>query len=303
MSGASGVSTASAARAASLGFVRVTEVGPRDGLQNEKRIVSTDSKVNFIDLLSEANFPEIEVSSFVSPKWVPQLGDASDVFARIQRRPGTIYSALVPNERGMDGALAARVDKVAIFASASEGFSVANTGGTIKEVLARFVPVIAAAHAVRIPVRAYVSCIIRCPYDGPTAPVAVRQVVEELLALGADEIDLGDTLGVAEPADIQGLYAEINRVLPPARTTLHLHNTNGRALDNARAALEIGVRSFDSSAGGLGGCPYAPGARGNIDTVGLIDMLASAGYETGVDGAAVERAISSISHVLRADAS
>lgn len=286
-----------------LGFVRVTEVGPRDGLQNEKRIVSTAAKVAFIDLLSAAHFPEIEVSSFVSPKWVPQLGDASDVFARIQRRPGTIYSALVPNERGIDSALAARVDKVAIFAAASEGFSAANTGGTIQEVLARFVRVVASAHAARLPVRAYVSCVVRCPYDGPVAPTAVRHVVEQLLALGADEIDLGETLGVAEPADIERLYAEVARVLPPERTTLHLHNTNGHALDNARAALALGVRSFDSSAGGIGGCPYAPGARGNVDTAALLAMLASAGYETGVDGGAVERAISSITQVLRADAS
>ena len=291
------------ASADALGFIRLTEVGPRDGLQNEKRLVSTDAKVAFVDLLSAAGFPEIEVSSFVSPKWVPQLEDAADVFARIQRRPGTVYSALVPNERGMDAALAARVDKVAIFAAASEGFSAANTGGTIAEVVARFVPVVRAAHAARIPVRAYVSCVVRCPYDGAVAPSAVRRVVEQMLALGADEIDLGETLGVAEPQDIERLYAELASVLPAARTTLHLHNTNGRALDNARMALQLGVRSFDASAGGLGGCPYAPGARGNVDTAALFGMLESAGYETGIDGAAVERAISSITHVLRADAS
>ena len=151
--------------------------------------------------------------------------------------------------------------------------------------------------------RAYVSCVVRCPYDGVVAPSAVRRVVEQLLALGADEIDLGETLGVAEPEDIARLYAELASVLPAARTTLHLHNTNGRALDNARMALQLGVRSFDASAGGLGGCPYAPGARGNVDTAALLGMLKSAGYETGIDGAAVERAISSITQVLRADAS
>jgi len=291
------------ASADALGFIRLTEVGPRDGLQNEKRLVSTDAKVAFVDLLSAAGFPEIEVSSFVSPKWVPQLGDAADVFARIQRRSGTVYSALVPNERGMDAALAAGVDKVGVFAAASEGFSAANTGGTIAEVVARFVPVVRAAHAARIPVRAYVSCVVRCPYDGAVAPSAVRRVVEQLLALGADEIDLGETLGVAEPEDIARLYAELASVLPAARTTLHLHNTNGRALDNARMALQLGVRSFDASAGGLGGCPYAPGARGNVDTAALLAILESAGYETGIDGAAVERAISSITQVLRADAS
>jgi len=287
----------------SRGFVRITEVGPRDGLQNEKGIVPADAKVAFVDMLSEAGFPEIEVSSFVSPKWVPQLGDAAEVFARIRRRPGTVYSALVPNERGMEGALAAHVGKVAVFAAASEGFSRANTGGSIAEVLARFAPVIASARAARIPVRGYVSCVVRCPYDGPTAPSAVRAVVEQLLALGVDEVDLGETLGVAEPADISRLYEEVARAVEPGRTTLHLHDSNGRALDNARAALGIGVRSFDSSAGGLGGCPYAPGARGNVDTASLVAAVEAEGYTTGVDREAVARAMSSIRQHLRPAAS
>jgi hydroxymethylglutaryl-CoA lyase len=287
----------------SRGFVRITEVGPRDGLQNEKGIVPVDAKVAFVDMLSEAGFPEIEVSSFVSPKWVPQLGDAAEVFARIRRRPGTVYSALVPNERGMEGALAAQVDKVAVFAAASEGFSRANTGGSIAEVLARFAPVIASARAARIPVRGYVSCVVRCPYDGPTAPAAVRAVVEQLLALGVDEVDLGETLGVAEPADIARLYEEVARAVEPGLTTLHLHDSNGRALDNARAALSLGVRSFDASAGGLGGCPYAPGARGNVDTAALVAAVEAEGYATGVDREAVARAMSSIRQHLRPAAS
>ena len=287
----------------SRGFVRITEVGPRDGLQNEKGIVPVDAKVAFVDVLSEAGFPEIEVSSFVSPKWVPQLGDAAEVFARIRRRPGTVYSALVPNERGMEGALAAQVDKVAVFAAASEGFSRANTGGSIAEVLARFAPVIASARAARIPVRGYVSCVVRCPYDGPTAPASVRAVVEQLLALGVDEIDLGETLGVAEPADIARLYEEVARAVEPGLTTLHLHDSNGRALDNARAALSLGVRSFDASAGGLGGCPYAPGARGNVDTAALVTAVEAEGYTTGVDREAVARAMSSIRQHLRPAAS
>jgi hydroxymethylglutaryl-CoA lyase len=287
----------------SRGFVRITEVGPRDGLQNEKGIVPVDAKVAFVDMLSEAGFPEIEVSSFVSPKWVPQLGDAAEVFARIRRRPGTVYSALVPNERGMEGALAAQVDKVAVFAAASEGFSRANTGGSIAEVLARFAPVIASARAARIPVRGYVSCVVRCPYDGPTAPAAVRAVVEQLLTLGVDEIDLGETLGVAEPADIARLYEEVARAVEPGLTTLHLHDSNGRALDNARAALSLGVRSFDASAGGLGGCPYAPGARGNVDTAALVAAVEAEGYATGVDREAVARAMSSIRQHLRPAAS
>jgi hydroxymethylglutaryl-CoA lyase len=287
----------------SRGFVRITEVGPRDGLQNEKGIVPVDAKVAFVDLLSDAGFPEIEVSSFVSPKWVPQLGDAAEVFARIRRRPGTVYSALVPNERGMEGALAAHVGKVAVFAAASEGFSRANTGGSIAEVLARFAPVIASARAARIPVRGYVSCVVRCPYDGPTAPSAVRSVVEQLLALGVDEVDLGETLGVAEPADIARLYEEVARAVEPGRTTLHLHDSNGRALDNARAALSLGVRSFDASAGGLGGCPYAPGARGNVDTASLVAAVEAEGYMTDVDREAVARAMSSIRQHLRPAAS
>jgi hydroxymethylglutaryl-CoA lyase len=287
----------------SRGFVRITEVGPRDGLQNEKGIVPVDAKVAFVDLLSDAGFPEIEVSSFVSPTWVPQLGDAAEVFARIRRRPGTVYSALVPNERGMEGALAAHVGKVAVFAAASEGFSRANTGGSIAEVLARFAPVIASARAARIPVRGYVSCVVRCPYDGPTAPAAVRAVVERLLALGVDEVDLGETLGVAEPADICRLYEEVGRAVEPGLTTLHLHDSNGRALDNARAALSLGVRSFDASAGGLGGCPYAPGARGNVDTAALVAAVEAEGYTTGVDREAVARAMSSIRQHLRPAAS
>jgi hydroxymethylglutaryl-CoA lyase len=284
-------------------FVRITEVGPRDGLQNEKQVIPAEAKVAFVDLLSEARFPEIEVSSFVSPKWVPQLGDAAEVFARIRRRPGTVYSALVPNERGMEGALAARADKIAVFAAASESFSQRNTGGSIDEVLARFLPVIAAARAAGLPVRGYVSCVVRCPYEGPVAPGAVRTVVDRLLALGVDEIDLGETLGVAVPDDIARLYDGIAPAVAPGRTTLHLHDTNGRALDNARAALALGVRSFDSSAGGLGGCPYAPGARGNVDTVSLLSMLESEGYETGVDRAAAAAAIASIRQALRPAAS
>ena len=284
-------------------FVRITEVGPRDGLQNEKQVIPAEAKVAFVDLLSEARFPEIEVSSFVSPKWVPQLGDAAEVFARIRRRPGTVYSALVPNERGMEGALAARADKIAVFAAASESFSQRNTGGSIDEVLARFVPVIAAARAAGLPVCGYVSCVVRCPYDGPVAPRAVRTVVDRLLALGVDEIDLGETLGVAVPDDIARLYDGIAPAIAPGRTTLHLHDTNGRALDNARAALALGVRSFDSSAGGLGGCPYAPGARGNVDTVSLLSMLEAEGYVTGVDRAAAAAAIASIRQALRPAAS
>jgi hydroxymethylglutaryl-CoA lyase len=278
--------------------VRLCEVGPRDGLQNERVPVSTDAKVAFVDLLSSAGFPEIEVSSFVSARRVPQLGDAAEVFARIARRAGTVYSALVPNERGMEAALAARVGKVSVFAAASEGFSRANTGGSIDEVVARFGPVVGMARAAGLPVRGYVSCVVRCPYDGPTPPQAVRAVAERLLAAGIDEIDLGETLGVAVPDDIARLLEGVAPVVEPGRVTLHLHDSNGRGADNLRAALALGVRSFDASAGGLGGCPFAPGARGNVSTETALDVFDGDGYEAGIDRAAVARATSSIRQVL-----
>lgn len=282
--------------------VRITEVGPRDGLQNERTPVPTEAKVAFVDALSEAGFPEIEVSSFVSAARVPQLADAAQVFAAIRRRPGTLYSALVPNERGLEGALAARADKVAVFASASEGFSQRNTGGSIDEVLARFGPVVRGARAAGLPVRGYVSCVVRCPYDGPVAPAQVRGVVERLLALGVDEIDLGDTIGAADPDDIARLYDGLAPCVAPGATTLHLHDTRGTAVACAARALGLGVRSLDSSAGGLGGCPFAPGARGNVATSALLELCAARGYATGVDAAAVARAIAPIVQLLRADA-
>ena len=284
------------------GFVRITEVGPRDGLQNERVPVPTAAKVAFVDALSEAGFPEIEVSSFVSAARVPQLADAAEVFAAIRRRPGTVYSALVPNERGLEAALAARVGKVAVFASASEGFSQRNTGGTIDEVLARFAPVVRGAHAAGLPVRGYVSCVVRCPYDGPVAPAAVRAVAERLLALGVDEIDLGDTIGAATPDDVERLYAGLDGAVAPGAGTLHLHDTHGTAVACARRALALGVRSFDASAGGLGGCPFAPGAKGNVATAAILALCAELGYATGVDAAAASRAIAPMLQLLRADA-
>ncbi|MFO0783446.1 MAG: hydroxymethylglutaryl-CoA lyase [Phycisphaerales bacterium] len=281
------------------GWVRITEVGPRDGLQNEPTPISTDTKVDFVDALAGAGFPEVEVSSFVSPKWVPQLADAKEVFARIARRKGVTYSALVPNEQGLQRALEARVDKISVFAAASETFSHKNTGGSIAQVLARFAPVIQGAHAAGLPVRGYVSCVATCPYEGPTPPSAVRAVVDELLAMGVDEIDLGDTTGAATPESVARLYAALEPSVPAALTTLHLHDTGGRALDNITRALELGVRSFDSSCGGLGGCPYAPGAKGNVDTLAVLGLLQSLGYTTGVDASAAASAISPIRQALR----
>lgn len=283
-------------------WVRVTEVGPRDGLQNESGFVPTDAKIAFVNALAAAGFPEVETSSFVSPKWVPQLADASEVFARIARVPGVTYSALVPNEQGLERALAARVDKVSIFVAATESFSQKNTAGSIAQVLARLAPVVAGAHAAGIAVRGYVSCVVACPYDGPVSPDQVRAVVEEVLAIGADEIDLGDTIGAARPDDIARLYSALAPAVPAALTTLHLHDTNGQAIANVRRALELGVRSFDSSCAGLGGCPYAPGARGNVDTADVLALLDSLGYASGVRAALAASAMDVIRHARRASA-
>jgi hydroxymethylglutaryl-CoA lyase len=283
-------------------WVRITEVGPRDGLQNEAEPVPTDAKVAFVNALAAAGFPEVETSSFVSPRWVPQLADAAEVFARIERRAGVVYSALVPNEQGLERALAARVDKASVFASASETFSQRNTAGSIAQVLARLAPVVRGAHAAGLPVRGYVSCVVRCPYEGPVSPDAVRAVVEELLALGVDEIDLGDTVGAALPDDIARLYATLAPVLAPALTTLHLHDTNGQACANIRRALELGVRSLDSACAGLGGCPYAPGARGNVDTAAVLALLGELGYGTGIRADLAASAIAPIRQARRASA-
>jgi hydroxymethylglutaryl-CoA lyase len=274
---------ASTASSTSPSSIRITEVGPRDGLQNEALSLHTDVKVGFIDLLSASGVAEIEVSSFVSPQWVPQLGDAAEVFSRIARRKSVVYSALVPNERGMEGALAAKADKIAVFTAASETFSRKNTNATISETLVRFKPVIAQAKAAGLPVRAYVSCAVACPYEGPVDPMKVRDVAAKLLDLGADEIDLGDTIGVAVPTDIELLYEAMHGVLDPGQTTLHLHDTRGTGLACAYRALQLGVRSFDSSCGGIGGCPYAPGAAGNIATEDLVYTFNKMGFTTGVD--------------------
>jgi hydroxymethylglutaryl-CoA lyase len=270
--------------------VRITEVGPRDGLQNERTPIATADKIRFIDMLSATGVAEIEVSSFVPAKWVPQLGDADAVFAGIARAPGITYSALVPNERGLDGALAAGATKVAVFAAASEGFSQRNTNGTVDQVLARLAPVVVRARAAGLPVRGYVSCVVRCPFDGDVSPVQVAHVCARLREMGCDEIDLGDTIGAATPDSVARLYEGLEGTLSPAESTLHLHDTRGAAVACALAAAALGVRSFDASAGGLGGCPYAPGAPGNVATESLVEALHGAGYPTGVDAQAVRRA-------------
>ncbi len=286
---------------ASSSSIRITEVGPRDGLQNEAVAISTDAKVAFIDLLSETGVAEIEVSSFVSPKWIPQLGDAADVFRRIQRKPGVVYSALIPNEKGMDAAMDLEKlapQKIAVFTAASETFSRKNTNASIAETLDRFKPVIAKAKSARLPVRGYISCVIACPYEGPIDPKKVRDLTARLLELGVDEIDLGDTIGVALPVDIESLYRALEGLQEPGQTTLHLHDTRGKALDCAQRAVELGVRNFDSSCAGLGGCPYAPGSPGNLATESLVRMLQKMDYSTGVVGQKLAAAAEFIRNVL-----
>ena len=263
--------------------IRVTEVGPRDGLQNEATILSVDQKVALIDLLSASGVAEIEVSSFVSPTWIPQLADAEQVFAQISRRDPVVYSALVPNEEGMRRALNAKADKIAIFTAASETFSQKNTNAAIAQTLDRFKPVITQAKDAGLPIRGYISCVVACPYEGPIDPKQVRDVAARLIDLGVDEIDLGETIGVAVPTDIDRLYEGLSGLLEPPQTTLHLHDTRGTALACALRALQLGVISFDSSCGGLGGCPYAPNAAGNLATEDLVYLCNQMGYHTGVD--------------------
>ncbi len=263
--------------------IRITEVGPRDGLQSESVVVPVADKIAFIDRLTRSSPAEIEVTSFVSPDWVPQLADAEAVIAGITRSPGVVYSALVPNEQGMERAVAARVDKVAHFTAASESFCFRNTNATIDETFTRLAPIVAGARAAGIAVRGYISCVVSCPYEGPTDPRRVRDVAARLLDAGVDEIDLGETIGVAVSDDIDRLYDGLDGVVSPADTTLHLHDTRGTALACAAAALRIGVRRFDASCGGLGGCPYAPGAAGNLATEDLVYFCDRMGYRTGLD--------------------
>lgn len=273
-------------------MARVTlfEVGPRDGLQNEARLVPAADKIRLVDLLSATGLRRIEVTSFVSPRWVPQMADAAEVLGGISRAPGVSYAALTPNLQGFTAARAARADEVAVFASASEGFSRKNLNCSIAESLERFAPVLAAAQAAGVTVRGYVSCITECPYDGPVAPETVLAVARDLLTMGCYEVSLGDTLGHATPAGVQRLLALLVPELGAERLAGHFHDTRARALDNIAVALDHGLRVFDSSVGGMGGCPYAPGAKGNVATEAVLALMERLGHETGVDPAALEKA-------------
>ncbi|MCZ0811928.1 MAG: hydroxymethylglutaryl-CoA lyase [Pseudomonadota bacterium] len=270
--------------------VEIFEVGPRDGLQNEKRRIPTAQKIALVDCLSGAGFRRIEMASFVSPKWVPQMADSGEVLRRIRRAPGVSYAALTPNLRGFEDAMEAGADEVAIFGSASEGFSKANINATIEESLARFAPVMEAANAEGVRVRGYISCVVECPYDGPVAPEQVAQVAARLWSMGCYEISLGDTIGRATPEAVDSMLAAVCEELPADRLAGHYHDTGARALENIEASLGRGLRVFDAAVGGLGGCPYAPGAAGNVASEAVHDRLVALGYETGLDRAVLDKA-------------
>ncbi|MBM3606129.1 MAG: hydroxymethylglutaryl-CoA lyase [Alphaproteobacteria bacterium] len=270
--------------------VEIFEMGPRDGLQNEKRLIPTVNKIALVDLLSQAGFQRIEVTSFVSPRWVPQMADATEVMAGISRHPGIRYAVLTPNLKGYEAARAAGAGEVAIFASASEGFSRANLNATIAESLERLAPVAAAALADGLPLRGYVSVVTDCPFDGPTTPAQVARVTAALRDMGCHEISLGDTIGQGRPETIDAMLAAVLDEMPAERLAGHYHDTAGRALQNVDASLERGVRVFDAAVGGLGGCPYAPGAAGNVATEALAQHLAARGYRHGLDMEVIDRA-------------
>jgi hydroxymethylglutaryl-CoA lyase len=263
--------------------VTIVEVGPRDGLQNEPAMVPTADKIAFVDLLSDAGLPVIEVSAFVSPKWLPAMADAGEVFAGITRRPGVRYTALVPNLAGLDRAHAAGVTEVAIFAAASETFSLRNINQTIDASLVGYRQVCAQASSLGIRVRAYVSTAFGCPFEGPVAPEQVAMVSHALIEMGAFEVSVSDTIGVAHPGQVPVVVGAVAARVPLTKIALHFHDTRGTALANVLTALNLGVTTFDASAGGLGGCPYAPGATGNLATEDLIYMLDGLGIETGVN--------------------
>ncbi len=263
--------------------VEIFEVGPRDGLQNEARAIPTAEKIALVDALSVVGFRRIEVASFVSPKWVPQMADSADVLAGITRAEGVSYAALTPNAKGFARAVEAQADEVAIFASASEGFSRANLNCSISESLERYVAVAEAAMSENLPLRGYVSCVVECPYDGPTAPDAVARVAEALAKMGVYEVSLGDTIGKGRPAAVDAMLGAVLEVLPADRLAGHFHDTDGRALENIEVALSHGLRVFDAAAGGLGGCPFAPGAAGNVATEAVDAKLRALGFETGLD--------------------
>lgn len=266
-----------------LGACEIFEVGPRDGLQNEAREIPLAEKVALVDCLSRAGFSRIEVASFVSPARVPQMAGSAEVLAGITRAQGVRYAALTPNMRGYEDARAAGADEIAVFASASEGFSNANVNASIAESIDRFAPILEEARHIDLPVRGYVSCVVECPYDGPVAPAAVAEVADKLFAMGCYEVSLGDTIGRGTPDSIARMLLAVRDVVPVGRLAGHYHDTNGHAIENIDTSLSLGVRVFDAAVGGLGGCPFAPGASGNVATEAVAAHLHALGYETGLD--------------------
>ena len=263
--------------------VRLVEVGPRDGLQNEKQPISVADKVRLVDDLTAAGLSYIEVGSFVSPKWVPQMAGSAEVFAGIQRQPGVTYAALTPNLKVLEAALEVKVEEVAVFAAASEAFSQKNINCSIAGSLARFVPLMEAAKATNVRVRGYVSCVLGCPYDGEIAPEQVASVARELYAMGCYEVSLGDTIGTGTAGKTRSMLEVVARDIPRDRLAGHFHDTYGQALANIYASLLEGINVFDSSVAGLGGCPYAKGATGNVASEDVLYLLQGQGIETGVD--------------------
>ncbi|ALM85215.1 hydroxymethylglutaryl-CoA lyase [Bordetella sp. N] len=267
--------------------VKIVEVSPRDGLQNEKTFIPTDVKIELVNRLSAAGFPNVEAASFVSPKWVPQMADGAEVMAGIERKPGVIYSVLTPNMKGFDAALAAKADEVVIFGAASEAFSQKNINCSIAESIARFEPVAEAAKAAGLRLRGSISTALGCPYQGEVPVAAVVDVAQRYLALGCDEIDVSDTIGVGTPARVREVMRAVTAKVDPARVSGHFHDTYGQAVANILAALETGVAIFHTSVAGLGGCPYAKGATGNVAAEDVLYMLRGLDIETGIDFDAV----------------
>jgi hydroxymethylglutaryl-CoA lyase len=271
--------------------VTIYEVGPRDGLQNEKKLIATEDKIKLVDAITACGFTKVEVTSFVSPKWVPQMSDASAVLEGIDRKKVITYAALTPNIKGFDRALSAQATEVAIFAAATQGFSQANINCSIEESLARFLPILKAAREHGIPVRGCLSCVTDCPYDGAVDPASVVRVAKALTNMGCYEISLADTIGSGTPDQVGKMLDAVLNELPADRLAGHFHDTNGRALENIAVSLEKGLRVFDSSVGGLGGCPYAPGATGNVATEAVVEMVENMGYETGLDSTKLSQVV------------
>ncbi len=263
--------------------VKIVEMGPRDGLQNEAKTVPLETKVELVERLADAGLQAVEAGAFVSPKWVPQMADSAEVLRRIRRKPGVSYPVLVPNLKGLESAIAAGAQEVAVFGAASEAFSQKNINRSIAESLERFVPVCAEALAKGLTVRGYVSCVLGCPYEGAIAPARVAEVAAKLIEMGCYEVSLGDTIGVGTPVQARTMLEAVARAVPVERLALHFHDTWGQALANILACLDLGVSVVDSAVAGLGGCPYAKGASGNVATEDVVYMLHGLGVETGVD--------------------